>query len=90
MVGKNMQKMTFLKRDFFSAGPGNHCFSKKMIQTKVPDEDKIRAVLTVKEFLGFVTGKVTKNGFPLEASWVGHPVCAVFLMQLTIRFCLTN
>ena len=74
MVGKNMQKMTFLKRDFFSAGPGNHCFSKKMIQTKVPDEDKIRAVLTVKEFLGFVTGKVTKNGFPLEASWVGHPV----------------
>ena len=69
-----MQKMTFLKRDFFSAGPGNHCFSKKMIQTKVPDEDKIRAVLTVKEFLGFVTGKVTKNGFPLEASWVGHPV----------------
>ena len=70
-----MQKMTFLKRDFFSAGPGNHCFSKKMIQTKVPDEDKIRAVLTVKEFPGFVTGKVTKNGFPLEASWVGHPVC---------------
>ena len=46
-----------------------------MIQTKVPDEDKIRAVLTVKEFPGFVTGKVTKNGFPLEASWVGHPVC---------------
>ena len=74
VVGKNMQKMTFLKRDFFSAGPGNHCFSKKMIQTKVPDEDKIRAVLKVKEFPGFVTGKVTKNGFPLVASWVGHPV----------------
>ena len=69
-----MQKMTFLKRDFFSAGPGNHCFSKKMIQTKVPDKDKIRAVLTVKEFLGFVAGKVIKNGFPLVASWVGHPV----------------
>ena len=49
-----------------------------MIQTKVPDEDKIRAVLKVKEFPGFVTGKVTKNGFPLEASWVGHPVSRQF------------
>ena len=68
VVGKNMQKMTLLKRDFFFAGPGNHCISKIMIQTKVPDEYKIRAVLKVKEFPGFVTGKVTKNGFPLEAS----------------------
>ena len=78
-----MQKMTFLKRDFFSAGPGNHCFSKKIIQTKVPGEDKIRAVLTVKEFLGFVTGKVTKNGFLLEASWVGHPVNTALLQWHT-------
>ena len=67
--------MAILKCQFFFAGPGNHCISKKMIQTKAPDEDKIRAVLKVKEFPGFVTGKVTKNGFPLEASWVGHPVC---------------
>ena len=66
--------MAILKCQFFFAGPGNHCISKKMIQTKAPDEDKIRAVLKVKEFPGFVTGKVTKNGFPLEASWVGHPV----------------
>ena len=68
MVGRNRQKMAILKCHFFFAGPGNHCISKKMIQTKAPDEDKIRAVLKVKEFPGFVTGKVTKNGFPLEAS----------------------
>ena len=70
--------MTTLKRDFFFAGPGNHCISEKRIQTKVPDKDKIQAVLTVKEFLGFVTGKITKNGFPLEAALVGHPVCVTF------------
>ena len=75
VVGRKRQKMTISIRDFFFAGPGNHCISKKKIQTKVPDEDKIQAVLTVKEFLGFVTGKITKNGFPLVASWVGHPVC---------------
>ena len=65
---RTCKKITFLKRDFFSAGPGNHSISKIMIQTKVPEEDKIQAVLKVKEFLVFVTGKVTKNGFPLEAS----------------------
>ena len=74
--------MAILKCQFFFAGPGNHCISKKMIQTKAPDEDKIRAVLKVKEFPGFVTGKVTKNGFPLVASWVGHPVVyATFCQQ---------
>ena len=72
MVGRKRQKMAILKCQFFFAGPGNHCISKKMIQTKVFDKDKIQAVLMVKEFLGFVTGKITKNGFPLVASLVGH------------------
>ena len=81
--------MAILKCQFFFAGPGNHCISKKMIQTKAPDEDKIRAVLKVKEFPGFVTGKVTKNGFPLEASWVGHPVhhlCQEMMVPVSLIF----
>ena len=77
MVGRNRQKMAILKCHFFFAGPGNHCISKKMIQTKAPDEDKIRAVLKVKEFLGFVAGNIIKNGFPLVASLVGHPVYTI-------------
>ena len=40
-----------------------------MVQTKVPDKDKIQVVLTVKEFLGFVTAKIIKNGFTLVASF---------------------
>ena len=57
----------------FFAGPGDHCSSKKKIQTKVTDKDKIKTVLTVKEFLGFVHGKIFKNGSRLEATLAGHP-----------------
>jgi hypothetical protein len=70
--GRNRQKMTILIGDIFFEGPGNHCISKKEIKTKIPNEEKIKTILTVKEFQGFITGKIFKNGIPLEATLVGQ------------------
>ena len=76
-MGSNSQKTALSMCHFFFAGPGNHCNSRKKVQTKVPDVEKIKTDLTVQEFLGFVNGKVFKSGFPDEATLAGHPVVSI-------------
>ena len=71
MGGRNRQKMTILIGDIFFEGPGNHCISKKEIKTKIPNEEKIKTILTVKEFQGFITGKIFKNWNPARGNFGG-------------------
>ena len=70
--GQEQAKNDHFNWRLFFEGPGNHCISKKEIKTKIPNEEEIKTILTVKEFQGFITGKIFKNGIPLEATLVGQ------------------